>query len=141
MSSAAEQLNEIYKANLDTARQFAAFSLDGAENMLKLQLQAARDVLVKDSEQLNTLWLSNSFSKALTAWPEFYQSNTQRALDVARAYMESAAKAQNEFARVIQDQMVVVNKNFNESMQGLANAAGAAKSAMEHMEHKPRKVA
>jgi phasin family protein len=141
MSSAAEQFGEICKANLDAARQFAALSLDGAENILKVQLQAAREVLAKDSEQLSTLWLGISLSKALTAWPEFYQGNTQKALDAARAYMDGAAKAQGEFARLFQDQVAVANKSFIESVQGLTGAAGAAKSAVEHVEHRPRKVA
>jgi phasin family protein len=141
MSSAAEQFGEICKANLNAVRQFAAFSLDGAENMLRAQLQAAREILVKDNEQLSRIWLDNSLSKALTAWPEFYQDNTQKALDVARAYMDSAAKAQNEFAHLFQDQVVVANKSFIESMQGLTSAAGASKTTVEHVEHKPRKVA
>ena len=137
MASAAEQLNEIYKGNLDTVRQFAALFLDTAENLLKLQLQAAREMLVKDRGPFGALWLSGSLSKAATAWPEFYQDNAQKGLDMARNYMEGVAKAQSEFARLIQDQAAVANKSFVESMQGLGSAAKPAGP----VEHKPRRVA
>jgi hypothetical protein len=141
MSSAAEQFNAICKANLDAMRQFAAISLDSAENMLKLPLQAAREALVKDSEQLGAIWLGNSLSQALATWPAFYQENAQRALEMARDYWERAAKAQSELGSFIQDQAVSANRSFTESVQEIARAAVAVKPTTEHMEHKPRKVA
>lgn len=149
MSSVAEQFDAICKVNLDTARQYATMSVEGAERLLQLPIEAAREFFVKGSDQFTTTWRETSFSKALADWPTVYQDNVQKANDVTRTYLETVAQAQAEFARLLQEQAALANKNFVEGVQALANATSAgseiATSAITHAaepaEHKPKKAA
>lgn len=154
MSSAAEQFNAIYKANLDAARQYALISAEGAERMLHLPIEATREFLVNGSDQLPTMWLETSLFKALAAWPALYQDNMQKAMDVARTYLETATKAQSELARFAQERAAITNKSLIEGVQALANAASAEREiaasaiaasairpAAELAEHKHKKAA
>jgi Phasin protein len=154
MSSAAEQFNAIYKANLDAARQYATMSVEGAERMLQLPIEATREFVIKGSDQFTTMWLDTSLFKALADWPALYQDNMQKAMDVARTYLETATKAQSELARFIQEQAAITNKSLLEGVQALANAASAEseiaasaiaasaiRPAAELAEHKHKKAA
>jgi hypothetical protein len=148
MSSAAEQYNAIYKANLDATRQYATIYMEGVEQMFQLPMQAMRD-LFKTSEQLGATWLETSLSKALADWPALYQDNMQKAMEAMRAYVETATKAQGELARFMQEQAALTNKGFLEGVQALASAAStgseiaasAIRRAAEPVEHKPKKAA
>jgi hypothetical protein len=148
MSSAAEQFNAIYKANLDATRQCATFYMEGVEQMFQLPMQAVRD-LFKTSEHLGAAWLETNLSKALADWPALYQDNMQKVMEAMRAYVETATKAQGELARFRQEQAALANKNFLEGMQALASAAStgseiaasAIRRAAEPVEHKPKKAA
>jgi hypothetical protein len=154
MSSAAEQFNAIYKANLDAARQYALISAEGAERMLHLPIEATREFLVKGSavkgsDQLPTMWLGTSLSQALADWPALYQDNMQKAMDVTRTYLKTVTKAQSELARFIQEQAALTNQSFVEGVQALAGAASAGseitasaiRPAAEPAEHKAKKAA
>jgi hypothetical protein len=149
MSSAAEQFNAICKVNLDAARQYATMCVEGAQRMLQVPIEAAGEFFGKGSDQFTTMWRESSLSKALADWPTVYQDNMQKAMDVTRAYLETVTRVQTEFARSIQEQAVLVNKNVVEGVQALASAAsasseiatGAVRHAAEPAEHKPKKAA
>jgi len=149
MSSAAEQFNAIYKANLDAARQYALISAEGAERMLHLPIEATREFLVKGSDQLPTMWLETSLSQALADWPALYQDNMQKAMDVTGTYLKTVTKAQSELARFIQEQAALTNQSFVEGVRALAGAASAGseitasaiRPAAEPAEHKVKKAA
>jgi len=148
MSSAVNQFNAIYKANLDATRQYATTYMEGVEQMLQLPMQAARDFF-KSSEQLNATWLETNLSKALADWPALYQDNIQKTMEAARAYIETATKAQGELARFMQEQAALTNKSVLEGVQVLASAASTGSEiaasaigrAAEPVEHKPKKAA
>lgn len=149
MSSAVEQLNAIYKANLDAAQQYIHMSVEGAERLLHLPLEVTGEPFVKSSDQFITMWLETGLSKALAQWPGLYQDNLQKAMDVTRQYLETTTKAQNELGRFIQEQGALVNKSLLDGVQALASAAiaeseiavSAIRPVAEPAEQKPKKAA
>ena len=139
MSSVTEQFNVVCKAHLDAMQQFAALAQEGAQNMLKLPAQAAREFASKDDGQP---WFGANVSGVLSNWSKQYQDQTQKALDMTLAYWKNASLEQGELARLVQKEAAAASTSLLDGWQARANAADAAakQSAEKGEHHRPKMV-
>lgn len=134
MSSVANQFNVVCKANLDAMQRFAALALEGAQNMLKLPAQAAREFASKDDGQP---WFGTDVTGVLSNWSRQYQDQTRKALDMTLAYWENTSLEQRELARLVQEEAAAASTSFLGGWQARTNVADAAtRQSAERMEHR-----
>ncbi|HVK53420.1 MAG TPA: phasin family protein [Burkholderiales bacterium] len=140
MSSVNDQINAIYQANLAVARQFAAISLDGAENLFNVTFNATRKLIENEKGQPNGVWANGALPTVLSTYSSTYQDNLRKVVETTQTYLDEASKAQAELARLIQDQVAAASSNFLDGMQEIAANVGAAqKETHEALERQQSK--
>ena len=129
MFSAQEQFVALNKANLEAATRFAQVALGGAERLLEIQMQTAKEVLADSVENAKTL----STVKDLQQFAEVKDSVTQPAFEKAAEYVKSvydiASETQAEFGKLIEQQVAGFNKQFVVTLDKLAESAPAGSEA------------
>ncbi|MFZ5512753.1 MAG: hypothetical protein ACOZCP_22150 [Pseudomonadota bacterium] len=124
MAVATERLNDIYKANMEAAQQFAMCTLEGAARAFKLQSETAAELYMASTRQLIEFWQGEA-SKPLANWPQLFEKQVERTVEVTRALVNSAAEYQNDMAEMMREQVPALNRNLIESVEQFKNLAVA----------------
>jgi hypothetical protein len=142
MNRATDPLSSMLKATAVAAQRYAALSLEETESLLKCQIGVTRELFSIAGKQL-AQWSSESPSSiASMDWSPLFRVNAERAAELTRACLDAAAKTQDEFARLSQEQVSVLSKMWLENVRGITTAAEAAGIVgVEPLERKHKKAA
>ena len=131
MDETKENLNAINKAFIEAANRFAAIALQGAEDMMKVQMNAVKGALADGMQQAKVL----AEAKDLQSLQPIQEKLAQPALEKATVYLKSvydvAAATQAEISRLLEEQVAAVNKRAAATLdKSMASAPGGSEVAI-----------
>ena len=103
MYNATEQFAEINKAGYDNAIKLASLSLEKAERLTKLNLQAAKAVLEQGVTNANAVAGIKDVQEFLTLRAKLADAGVQSALGYSRGVYEIASEAQADFSALAEE--------------------------------------
>lgn len=146
MTDATERFSGAINANMEAARKCAMLALEGTQKVFTLQAKTYQDLCTSSAQQLTQMWSASiDPSQAAADWPKLFQDSIQKAVDITRAYLKTATELQTELTHVAEDQLPSLNKQWLESVDGIARAAIAITEGMSpravEPEHRTKKTA
>ena len=125
MDETKENLAAINKAFIEAANRFAAIAVQGAEDMMKVQMDAVKGALADGMQQAKAL----AEAKDLQGLQPMQAALAQPALEKATGYLknvyEVAATTQAEISRLLEEQVAAVNKRAAATLDKSAATAPA----------------
>ena len=103
MYNATEQFAEINKAGYDNAIKLASLSLEKAERLTKLNLQAAKAALEQGVTSANAVAGVRDVQEFLTVRAKLTEAGVQSALGYSRGVYEIASEAQADFSALAEE--------------------------------------
>jgi len=125
MYQASEQLMALNKAQLEAAARFAGVALQGAEKMLGLQFQAAKDVFADSIENARALAAVKDLQELAALKDNLAQPSLDKATAYAKSMYDAAVDTQAQFGRLIEQQVADFNKQVVTLVDRLAQDAPA----------------
>lgn len=117
------------KANIDASLKLATQSLDGTTRLLKHQLDVARAMMEEGTETMKAVLNEGGNWGAIAGRTASYEKQMQKMLELSREYFEVTVQTQTELARLIQENMEVINRATKDNLEAFAqNTAEAAES-------------
>lgn len=130
MDETRDNLTAINKAMIDAANRFAVIALQGAEDMLKVQMNAMKGALADSMQHARTL----AEAKDLQSLPATPDKLAQPAMEKATGYLKSvydvAASTQAEIGRLLEDQVAEMNRRTAETLDRTQSAAPGSEVAI-----------
>lgn len=149
MIHAADSFGTLFKCNVDAARRYAVWALDGVERVVKLQLDTFETLCAETGKAAQASLPKNAFYEPLSRWDSAVQETTQHTVDLVRAYSDAANHWLAEFKAILQQQEHAFNRHLVESVEAFVDLAGMQeeRAATErrrepaHAERKSHKLA
>src|SRR5256886_896587 len=110
MYNATEQLAEINKAGYDNAVKLAALSLEKAERLTKLNLQAAKVALEQGVYSANAVAGIKDVQEFVTVRAKLTEAGVQNALGYSRGVYQIASEAQADFSALAEEAWAAYTK-------------------------------
>lgn len=134
--AATEQFTAFYEANGRAAQRYAAATVEGAQRLLRVQMEATRDVMELQGERWREA-MTRMDPTRTADWPSIVNLQMQLAMDMTRSSMEGAARVYGEYVRAVQEQGRVISEAFQDvqrrgedlGMQGMRDNERAAEEA------------
>lgn len=123
MLSQFEHLSRIGKTNLNAAQKFASVSAELTERLIKAQMEAVTKILNSNNEHLQALWSKPATTASAAYWQNLYQTNTEKAQEITRRYVAEVSTIQEEMARLMEEQIIAMNKRAVKDYEDLAKCA------------------
>jgi phasin family protein len=112
MYNATEQFAEINKAGYDNAVKLATMSLDKAEQLAKLNLQAAKIVLENGVYTANAVAGIKDVQELAAVRAKLTEAGVQNALGYSRGVYQIASEAQADFSALAEQAWAAYTKGF-----------------------------
>lgn len=113
--AATEQFTAFYEANGRAAQRYATVTMEGAQRLLRVQMEATRDVFERSGERWREV-VGRMDPARTSDWPALVNLQMQLALDLTRSSMEGAARVYGEYVRAVQEQGRAISEAY-ESVQ------------------------
>jgi phasin family protein len=139
MASIPEQFTELNKGQVETALNLAQITMQSAERMMRLQLDATKAFISEQNETASALANTKDPNAMMALRTRIAEQTVERALGYSRNLYEVATQAQQELSRVFaqrfssyqQEMMGAMEKMLKSSPMGGSEAAlNAMKSTM-----------
>ena len=125
MYNATEQLAEINKAGYDNAVKLAALSLEKAERLTKLNLQAAKVALEQGVYSANAVAGIKDVQEFVTVRAKLTEAGVQNALGYSRGVYQIASEAQADFSALAEEAWAAYTKGVAAWVEKAAKNAPA----------------
>lgn len=112
MYNATEQFAEINKAGYDNAVKLASLSLDKAEQLAKLNLQAAKIVLENGVYTANAVAGIKDVQELAAVRAKLTEAGVQNVLGYSRGVYQIASEAQADFSALAEEAWAACTKGF-----------------------------
>jgi phasin family protein len=112
MYNATEQFAEINKAGYDNAVKLASLSLDKAERLAKLNLQAAKVALENSVYTANAVAGIKDVQEFAAVRAKLTEAGVQNALGYSRGVYQIASEAQADFSALAEEAWAAYTKGF-----------------------------
>jgi phasin family protein len=112
MYSTTEQFAEINKAGYDNAVKLASLSLDKAERLTKLNLQAAKVALEQGVYTANAVAGIKDVQELVAVRTKLTEAGVQNALGYSRGVYQIASEAQADFSALAEQAWASYTKGF-----------------------------
>lgn len=123
MSQANDQMIAFNKAVLEAANRFAAIALEGAEEMMKVQMEAAKGMFADGAQNAKAL----AEAKDLQGLGELKNTLVQPNMEKAAGYLKNvysvAASTQAEINKLLEEQAAAFNKRVESTVEQSAKSA------------------
>jgi len=110
MYNVAEQFAEINKAGYSNAMKLASLSLDKAERLAKLNLQAAKLALEQGAEAANTVAGIKDVQELVAVRAKLTEAGVQSALGYSRGVYQIASEAQADISALAEEAWAAYTK-------------------------------
>src|SRR5437867_8696694 len=112
MYNATEQFAELNKAGYDNAIKLASLSLEKAERLTKLNLQAAKNALEQSIESANAVTGVKDVQDLLALRAKLTEAGVQYATAYSRGVYEVASDTQADFSALAEESLAGYTKLF-----------------------------
>lgn len=116
MTIRAPRHTDHYLSYLDAVHQCVSLSLDGMERMLKLQIDAGRELWSAGSRQCLELWSWGDSLDPAADWRKLYDHQLDHAVALTRACMSTASQLDHKLARFVEQKGPALSRSFFDSM-------------------------
>ncbi len=123
--TAVDQLKAAGLKQVEAALQIAQLTLAGAENLFKLQVDAAKSALEAQATQIKALSEVQNPQQALALRAQLAEVNLDSALDYSRSIYETASRTQAELSKLLEAQVTEYNKDVISTLEKTAKSAPA----------------
>jgi hypothetical protein len=126
--AATEQFSAFYQANGQAAQRYTAATIEGAQRLMRVQIDATREVMERNNARWRDAMTRFDPARGPLDWPSLMTEQMQIAMEMTRASMEGAARVYGEYVRTMQEQGRAMTNAFEQTRaQGEAAAADAAR--------------
>ena len=126
-----EDFAALGKGGLETALKFAQISMDSAERMMKLQLEAARTSFEENSKTAKALTEAKDPQQLMSLRTKLAEQSVEKMLSYSKSVYEVASATQAEVARLMEQAMTSNSKEVIEAIEKVMKAApGGASDAV-----------
>ncbi len=132
MFEKAEDFAAFGKGGLETALKFAQISMDSAERMMKLQLEAARTSFEENSKTAKSLTEAKDPQQLMSLRTKLAEQSVEKMLTYCKSVYEVASATQAEVSRLMEQAMTSNSKEVMEAIEKVMKAApgGASDAAV-----------
>ena len=120
-----EQLSEAGKGNVETTLRFAKIYMDSAEQLLRLQLDAAKSALEENARNAKALMETRDVPQMIALRTKFAESSIGSAMGFSRSVCEVASRTQQQISALLEARLSEFNKNVAGSVDRAAKNAPA----------------
>lgn len=119
------------KSSLDTALKFAQISMESAERMMKLQLDAARSSFEENSKTAKALAEAKDPQQLMNLRAKLAEQSVEKVLSYSKSVYNVASAAQSELSKLMEHAMTSHSKEVMEAMEKVIKATpgGASEAA------------
>lgn len=125
MYQASEQLMALNKAQLEAAARFAGVALQGAEKMMELQFQAAKNAFADGMVNARALASVKDLQELAALKDNIAQPSIEKATAYAKSIYDAAIDTQGQFGSLIEQQVAEFNKQVVTLLDRLVKDAPA----------------
>jgi len=111
------------KNSLETALKFAQISMDSAEQMMKLQLDAARTAFEENSKTAKSLAEVKDPQQLIALRAKLAEQSVEKMLTYSKSVYEVASGAQGELSKLMEQAVAGHSKDVIEAMEKVLKAA------------------
>ena len=123
MSSPFDPLASIGKAQLDAALKFASRTAECTERLIKLQVEAATEMVNGNNENVQALLSKPGTVTSYASWQSACQASWEKTLENTRRYLAEVSKTQTEVVQLIGEQVTATNRNAIKNFEDLTKSA------------------
>jgi hypothetical protein len=102
--TAQQNFVEMVQANNQAAQRYAVLAMQGAQRLLRVQMDVTRDVINRNGSLMREAWPPVDPTQQSVDWPSIVGQQIRVAMEMTRTSMEGAARVYSEYARIIQEQ-------------------------------------
>jgi hypothetical protein len=140
--AATEQITAFYQANGKAAQRCAAVTLEGAQRLIRVQLDATRELMERNSARWRDAMSRIDPARGPLDWPTIMTEQMQVAMEMTRASMEGAARVYGECVRAMEEQGRAMSDAFQQTRErGEAMTAEALRENERAAEEAGRRAA
>jgi hypothetical protein len=140
--AATEQFTAFYQANGEAAQRCTAAAIEGAQRLMRVQMEATREVMERNNSRWREAMTRFDPSRGPLDWPSLMTEQMQIAMEMTRASMEGAARVYNEYVRTMQEQSRVMSDAIEQTRgQGEALTTQAVRDNERAAEEVGRRAA
>lgn len=121
-----EQFTDFYQSQGRVAQRYAAATMEGAQRIFSVQMEASRDVLSRNGDRWRDAMGRIDPVSGVVGWPALVQAQMECAIDMARTTMEGTARVCEAYVRTLQDQGRAVADAYRDTEPTRAAAATEA---------------
>lgn len=107
-----EQFAATNKANLDALVELARKSFEGIEQLLTLNLQAARAAMGESAEQAKAMMTAKDAQSLAALQADLVQPTTEKVTAYGRQVYDIAANTQSEVSKLVESQMTTAQQKI-----------------------------
>jgi hypothetical protein len=123
--AATEQFSALYQTNSHVAQRYAAVAMEGAQRILRVQMEATREVFDQSAGKWREA-VSRMDPAQSMQWPSLMQVQMQLAMEMTRSSIEGASRVYGEYVRTLQEQGRALSEAFHEAHEQGHNLAEQA---------------
>ncbi len=130
-----QQLSELSLANLEKSIRLTNIAISGAERLMNLQMEIARDLLAENAATAKALAGVKNVQELMEFQKTLTQPSVTKTMAMARTVYETASATQTELNKLVEEQLIDFNKNLLSSLNetvGQAPAGAATISAIKN---------
>ena len=129
MYNATEQFADFNKVNVANATKLAALSIENAEKLFKLNLNAARIALQQSVEGAQAAASVKDVQELMAIRTKFAESGVQTALSYSRTLYDLASEAQSEYSSMAEELWANYTKGVASFVDKASKSAPAGSDA------------
>ena len=124
-----EQITEMNKGSIAAALTFAQVSMESAEKLMRLQLEAAKAFVAEQTETAKELSSAKDPDAMMALRSRLAEQAVERALGYSRNVYEVATQTQQELAKVIEQRFSGYQQEMAASLEKMFQNAPAGSDA------------
>ncbi len=125
MDETKENLAAMNKAVIEAANRFAAIALQGAEDMMKVQMNAVKGALADGMQQAKVMAEAKDIQSLQPIQEKLAQPALEKTTDYLKSVYDVAAATQAEISQLLEEQVADLNKRTAATMDRSSASAPA----------------
>lgn len=130
MTPNTQPLADMANQQLETAMRIAKIALDGAERMMKFQLEAAKQAVEDAAKSSAQLAEAKDLPSALALRTKLSEHSLESVMGLSRTVYELATQTQAEFTKLAEEQAGALNKTFMANIEKVSKSAPAGSDVL-----------
>lgn len=107
-----ESYPELNKNSIDNTLRFAKITMESAERLVKLQLEAAKQAVEENAKNVKSLSEVKDFQEVIALRGKLAESGVEKALNFSRSVYEVASQAQAELGKLFEESLSAYTKDM-----------------------------